>query len=310
MKRSSIILGLLILPFLSNAKGVSLFEQYKWEMLIGLIVLVGIVMIVALITILIGLKAIVKQRRAELGLQDESEIIPAQPGEENVGFWGRFWNRFNSAVPIAKEAEVATSHEYDGIRELDNQLPPWWLYGFYISIIFSVIYMLHYEVLGTGETQHEEYVAQMKEANEQVDAYLASMAEEEGPIEMELLTDATALAGGAQVFKTNCAQCHAQDGGGMQGLGPNLTDKYWKHGGDFESILKVVQVGISGTSMIPWETQLRPKQMQEVVSYVYSLEGTTPANPKEPEGELFEREAEERESVEAEDTKEPEVDTD
>ncbi|MEQ9229939.1 MAG: c-type cytochrome, partial [Cyclobacteriaceae bacterium] len=144
---------------------------------------------------------------------------------------------------------------------------------------------------GSGMTQDEEYQAQMTEANEQVQTYLASLAEEEGEIVIELLTDQAALAAGATIYKVNCAQCHAADGGGMNGLGPNLTDKYWKNGGDFDAIVSVVQNGVSGTSMIPWSSQLRPAQIQEIASYVYSLEGTTPAVPKAPEGELFERSA-------------------
>lgn len=289
MKKLSLLAISCLAPFLGYGQGASLFVEYQWEIVIGLMIMVGIVSIMALLVVLSGLKAIVRERRSEQGLEPELEMIKARPGEEHVGFWTRFWNRFNSAVPVAMEETVETSHEYDGIRELDNQLPPWWLYGFYISIIFGVIYLLRYEVLGTGLTQEEEYLEQMAEANREVEAYLASIAGEEGEIVIELLSDEEALAAGAKVFQVNCAQCHAADGGGMNALGPNLTDKYWKNGGDFDHIVSVIQTGVSGTSMIPWESQLSAKQIQEVSSFVYSLEDSSPANPKDPEGELFER---------------------
>lgn len=288
MKKLSILF--LLIPGLASAQQASFIDQYQWEIIIGLMILVGVVTVLALVVAWAGLSAIVKERRKEQGLETEAVLIKAQEGEEHVGFWGRFWNRFNSAVPVAMEQNVETSHEYDGIRELDNRLPPWWLYGFYFTIAFGIVYLLRYEVLGTGMSQHEEYVAKMKEADAEVQAYLASIQSEEGEIVIELLTDETALAAGQNTFKVNCAQCHASDGGGLQALGPNLTDKYWKNGGDFESIVNIIKSGVSGTSMIPWETQLRPAQISEVASFIWSLEGTTPANPKAPEGEPYERE--------------------
>ncbi len=292
MKKLSLLsLSVLTPTLLSAQASQSFFEQFQWEIIIGMIILIGTVTILALLVVWSALNAMVRARRVEQGLEVETVIIEAKPGEEHLGFWARFWNRFNSAVPVAVEHTVATDHEYDGIRELDNKMPPWWLYTFYITIIFGIVYILNYEIFGSGMTQDEEYQAQMTEANEQVQTYLASLAEEEGEIVIELLTDQAALAAGATIYKVNCAQCHAADGGGMNGLGPNLTDKYWKNGGDFDAIVSVVQNGVSGTSMIPWSSQLRPAQIQEIASYVYSLEGTTPAVPKAPEGELFERSA-------------------
>ncbi len=292
MKKLSLLPLTVLTPTLLSAQASqSFFEQFQWEIIIGMIILIGTVTILALLVVWSALNAMVRARRVEQGLEVETVIIEAKPGEEHLGFWARFWNRFNSAVPVAVEHTVATDHEYDGIRELDNKMPPWWLYTFYVTIIFGIVYILNYEIFGSGMTQDEEYQAQMTDANEQVQTYLASLAEEEGEIVIELLTDQAALAAGATIYKVNCAQCHAADGGGMNGLGPNLTDKYWKNGGDFDAIVSVVQNGVSGTSMIPWSSQLRPAQIQEIASYVYSLEGTTPAVPKAPEGELFERSA-------------------
>lgn len=273
-----------------DGSSAGLLEQYKFEVILGIMVLVCIVALLALIVAWWGLRVVVRARLEEQGVTDHDTLIKARPGEEHLGFWAKFWDRFNSAVPVAHEANVETNHSYDGIRELDNRLPPWWLYGFYFTIAFGVIYWLRFEVFESAPSQHEEYVASMQQAEEQVQAYLASMTEEDGDVAIELLSDDAALAAGQTIFKANCAQCHAADGGGMTGLGPNLTDKYWKNGGDFSSIASVVQGGVSGTSMIAWESQLGPAKIAQVASYVYSLEGTTPANPKDPEGELFERE--------------------
>ena len=137
MKKLSILLA--FLPGLASAQQVGFLEEYQWEIIIGLMVLVGLVTVLALIVAWAGLNAIVRERRQERGLETESVLIEAQEGEEHVGFWGRFWNRFNSAVPIAVEQSVQTDHVYDGIRELDNRLPPWWLYGFYFTIACGIV---------------------------------------------------------------------------------------------------------------------------------------------------------------------------
>lgn len=290
MRKISLLI--LLSPVLANAQQTSFFEQFKWELIIGLILLVGIVTILALLVVWSALRAIVRERRTEQGLAADESLIQAREGEESIGFWGRFWNRFNSATPVALEASVDTGHEYDGIKELDNRLPPWWLYGFYFTIIFGVIYFIHFEVFGSGMTQDEEFQAQMVQADKDIKAYKASMQTEGGEVILALSTDAADLSAGMGTFKAYCASCHAQDGGGMMGLGPNLTDKYWKNGkGQFEDIANIIQKGVTGTSMIAWESQLAPEKIGQVASYVYSLEGTTPANPKEAEGELYERTA-------------------
>ena len=266
----------------------SFFEQYQIELVLGLAVVVAFVAIIAMYTLLVALKVVLKLKRAELGIEEkEKELIPAVEGEEGVGFWRRFWNRLNASVPVAKEHEVATSHEYDGIRELDNRLPPWWLYGFYVSIIFAVVYLINYEVLGTGPSQEEEFQAEMMQAKEDVQAYLASLDNLIDESNVTLLTESVDLDAGRAIYEQNCSVCHAADGGG--GVGPNFTDKYWLHGGDISSIFKTIKYGVPSKGMIAWESQLSPKKIQQVASYVYTMEGTTPDNPKEPQGELFER---------------------
>jgi len=284
----------------------SLMEQYQVEIVLGLAVLVCLVAILAMYVMLVAMKTMVRARKIEMGIEvTEPELIPAKEGEKQVDFWRKFWNRINASVPVAKEAEVATSHEYDGIKELDNRLPPWWLYSFYATIVFAVIYMVRFYFLGMP-TQAEEFQADMQQAREEVQVYLASLDNliDENNV---ILADATAdLNDGKAIFDQNCSVCHAADGGG--GVGPNFTDQYWIHGGDMPSIFKTIKYGVPAKGMISWETQLSPKKMQQVASYIYMMEGTVAANPKEPQGELFTREkpaaAEEDAGAEEETTEE------
>lgn len=270
----------------------SFFEQYKVEIVLGLTVVISIVAVAAMYVLLVALKMVLKLKRAEMGIEEEEkELIPAIEGEEGVSFWRRFWNRFNASVPIAKEHEVATDHEYDGIRELDNRLPPWWLYGFYASILFAVIYFINYEVLGTGQHQDEEFQAEMMQAEEDVKTYLATLGDLIDESNVTLAIETADINAGKALYDANCAVCHAADGGG--GVGPNFTDQYWLHGGDMPSIFKTIKYGVPSKGMIAWENQLSPKKMQQVSSYIYTMEGNTAVNPKEPQGNLFERELEE-----------------
>ena len=306
MKKLKYILVTLIfaLPGLSfgqeAAESQSFFEQYKIEIVLGLTVFISIVAVAAMYVLLVALKVVLKLKRAEMGIvEEEKELIEVREGEEGVGFWRRFWNRINASVPVAKEHEVATDHEYDGIRELDNRLPPWWLYGFYVTIFFGVVYLINYEVLGTGKHQDEEFQAEMLQAEEDVKIYLASLGDLIDETNVTLATETADINAGKAIYDANCAVCHAADGGG--GVGPNFTDKYWLHGGDMPSIFTTIKYGVPSKGMIAWEAQLSPKKMQQVASYIYSMEGGTPANPKDPQGDLFERaeETEENEGGEA-----------
>ncbi len=292
MKLKYILLTLIVaLPGLSfgqDAATPSFFEQYKIEIVLGLTVLISIVAVAAMYILLIALRMVLKLKRAEMGIEEEEkELIPAIEGEEGVGFWRKFWNRFNDSVPVAKEHEVATDHEYDGIRELDNRLPPWWLYGFYFTIAFGVIYLINYEVLGTGQHQDEEFQAEMMQAEEDVKIYMASLSNLIDETNVTLATESADINAGKAIYDANCAVCHAADGGG--GVGPNFTDQYWLHGGDMPSIFKTIKYGVPSKGMIAWEAQLSPKKMMQVASYIYMLEGNTSANPKDPQGDLFER---------------------
>lgn len=189
------------------------------------------------------------------------------------------------AVPVEREDEIMLDHSYDGIRELDNNLPPWWVWMFYATIAYSVIYLLYFDVLSIGKTQKEEYLAELEQAKIQKEQYLATQKDLVDENTVVYLDDAKDLAAGKNIYMTNCQACHAPDGGG--GVGPNFTDDYWLHGGSINDIFKTIKYGVPTKGMIAWESQLNPTQMAQVASFVKSLHGTSPANPKEPQGELW-----------------------
>lgn len=184
-------------------------------------------------------------------------------------------------VPIEEEASVMTDHEYDGIHELDNALPPWWKYGFYLSIVFAFVYLINYHLMGSP-LQIEEYTNSIEQGEQEVQAYLASQSMNVDETSVERMLDAADLQAGLGTFKQYCVACHKEDGGGS--VGPNLTDIYWIHGGDIKDIFKTIKYG-ANNGMKSWKDELNPVQMQQVASYIMSLGGTNPVDPKEPEGE-------------------------
>ncbi|MEQ9186088.1 MAG: cbb3-type cytochrome c oxidase N-terminal domain-containing protein [Cryomorphaceae bacterium] len=195
------------------------------------------------------------------------------------------------AVPIEEEEGVLMDHDYDGIKELDNNLPPWWLYGFYLSIIAGVIYLFHYHVTGNGALQLEEYQTELLEAEEAKAAFSAAQEVSVDENNIQYLTSAVDLAAGEKIFKLYCAPCHAESGGSFPGgVGPNLTDAYWIHGGSMNDIYKTIKYGVPEKGMVSWQAQLSPEKIQQVSSYIKSLVGTNPDNAKEPQGDLYQDE--------------------
>ena len=198
-------------------------------------------------------------------------------------FAGRllFLLRGDTTVMTGKAKDVIHSnHDFDGIQEYDNDLPPWWKYMFYVTIVFAVGYMLHYHVFQTGALQTEEYEMEMQQA-----ALIAAQNVEDpnAVTDYEVLTDAAALESGKAIYLQNCAACHGQAGEGS--VGPNLTDEYWLHGGEVNEIFKTVKFGVPSKGMVPWQGKLTKDQILEVSSYILSLQGSNPANGKEPQGE-------------------------
>ena len=220
-------------------------------------------------------------------LDDEAKAIFLAEKEKSFKFtWLKeIYQNLLGQTPIEDEAEIILDHNYDGIKELDNNLPPWWIYGFYASIVFAAVYLLRYHVF-SGPSQIDELETELADARIAIEAYKKTAKNLVDINTVTELTEAADLSAGKTIFETNCVACHMADGGG--GIGPNLTDPNWILGGDIKSVFKTVsEGGRSGKGMIAWKQQLKPLEMAQVSSYVLTFEGTTPANPKAPEGDVW-----------------------
>lgn len=221
-------------------------------------------------------------------LRKEKEAIASEAELEEIRKTRlSWWDRFNKLRPVSQEAELDLGHEYDGIRELNNRLPPWWLYGFYLTIIIGIIYLWRFHISHTGPSSKEEYDRSVTVAEMEIKEYLAKKGDAVDENTVKLLTDAQDIAEGKRIFTTSCASCHKENGAGD--VGPNLTDDYWLHGNDIKSVFKTIRYGIN--AMPQWQNQYSNKQIAQVSSYVKSLHGTNPANPKAPQGVLQKEEA-------------------
>jgi len=180
--------------------------------------------------------------------------------------------------------KLIKNHSYDGIQELDNDLPPWWKWLFILSIVFAVVYLVRLWVFRADDLmQAKEFQNEMAAAGLVAAERNAATA----AFEMVLLEDAGSLANGKETWDKICAVCHLVDGGGL--VGPNMTDNYWIHGNKLEDLWAVVENGVLEKGMISYKGQLSEQQRLEVISYILvDLHGSTPATPKEPQGELYE----------------------
>lgn len=204
--------------------------------------------------------------------------------EKKASVLSKISQMLTKSTPIEREKDIMFDHDFDGIKELDSKIPPWFSWLFILTIIFAAYYMIDYHVIGSGQVQHEEYAQEVEIASLEREALIKSGAfvNEET---VTVITEASGLEAGKAIYDLNCIACHAADGGGI--VGPNLTDDYWIHGGGIKNVFKVIKYGVVEKGMIAWQTQLNPNQMQEVASYVLSLHGTTPAAPKQAEGEIW-----------------------
>lgn len=247
-----------------------------------LLVIIGIVLtvIVLLLILMVYLMSFMSAV-----LRKENPTLVSEPS-----WWDTFKERFvtgkvDQVGGKEENAKIMSDHSYDGITELDNFMPPWLQWVFIGTIAFAVVYFVHYSVLGNGPTGVEEYQEELR-----LEAIAAEFRQSNmlaGIDENTVVFDesAEAVNAGKAIFETNCAACHASDGGG--GVGPNLTDEYWIHGGSISDVFRIIKYGVVEKGMIPWQDQLSPEQIQQVSSFILTLKGTTPAIPKEPQGELF-----------------------
>lgn len=178
---------------------------------------------------------------------------------------------------MSSEQDKLTDHEYDGIRELDNRLPEWWLFIFAATIIFAFIYWVHYEIAGGPSSDQE--LAQALEA--------LKGSQKQGPLlgedKLAALFSQETTTAGAPLFAEKCAVCHGPQGGGV--IGPNLTDRFWLNGRATRAdIYRLVAEGVPAKGMPAWQDLMSEKDLVAVASFVHALKGTEVKNGKEPQG--------------------------
>jgi cytochrome c oxidase cbb3-type subunit 3 len=277
--QSTIYVLFVIVTFLALAKSFMVYENpfdiYEnplvWIALIGFILVVVLKEMVNVIAI---------SKATELK-NEKFGIVP----EEGNAWIKKLIQSWTKSKDIDEEDEIILDHNYDGIQELDNNLPPWWVYMFYATIVFAVVYLVRFHVLD-GDTQIVEYNQAVAEAKVSLKKYKSTATDLITADNVILLTDAKDLGRGKAIFKLNCASCHLADGGGS--IGPNLTDEFWILGGGIKNVFTTISNGgRDGKGMIAWNKTLKAADMAKVASYVISLQGTTPANGKAAQGEKW-----------------------
>jgi cytochrome c oxidase cbb3-type subunit 3 len=193
-------------------------------------------------------------------------------------------DRFNRSVSVEKEATIMLDHDYDGIHELDNSLPPWWKWGFVFTILFAGTYLWYYH-FGDGPNQAQEYAAAVEKAEAEKAVYMAKAGNAVDEHNVTLIADKGELAAAATLFNNTCAACHREDAGGN--VGPNLTDNYWLHGGKLQDVFKSIKYGWKDKGMPEWQHNMSARQIAGLASYVKSLSGRNVPGGKAPQGDLF-----------------------
>ncbi len=213
-----------------------------------------------------------------------------KPMESIMPRWLQYKSLMGTTKPVEQEeAEIMLDHDYDGIKELDNGMPPILQYIFIGTIAFAAVYYFYYQIGGYGLTQLGEYEKEMASAEIDKQEYLKKAGNAVDENTVVLVSDAAAIAKGESIFKTSCASCHG--GAGEGGVGPNLTDDYWLHGGSMKDLFKTIKYGVPEKGMPTWQASIKPTDIQSLSSYIKTLKGTNPANPKAPQGDLFKEDA-------------------
>lgn len=271
-------------------------QMTKFYLVVGFIFVVSILVLIVLIYLLTVIRAL-----ADSAARDRAEKLGIAYKPE-PSMWSKFWTSINGFVPEEKEATLVLDHNYDGIKELDNHLPPWWKALFYGAIVWGILYLLAYHVFNSFPLSKSEYDSEVASANAELQKIKAANP---GPkideATVTVTTDAADLANGKTTFLNTCSSCHRKDGGGD--IGPNLTDEYWKHGGDIKNLFHVVTNGVPGTNMVAWGAVMSPEAIRNVASYVLTLQGSKPANGKKPEGDLYKPEVKAAEPAKADSVK-------
>ncbi len=294
LKKIALPLSLLLISsFTSFAQETSSTSKTFWDDPINSpmfpIYLVGTFVVITIILTLIV--AFVMLRVLNVFIQNAAKEKAQRTGivyTPAASWWSKFWDRANVLVPLEEEKNIELDHNYDGIKELDNHLPPWWKGLFYGSIVFALIYMGVYHLTDTLPLSLQEYQNEITKAEDDLRILKASQPAEVVDEKTLLFTkDATIIGRGKLVFmSSNCGSCHRADGGGNS-IGPNLTDEYWLHGGEIGNVFSTIKNGVVEKAMPAWGKVMSQKDVRDVAFYVMSLQGSNPPNAKSPQGTLF-----------------------
>jgi len=237
------------------------------------------VIVLAQISVLRGLTKVITGT-------DTIEVAPEPP--KGPSWLEKIMKSLTRQVPVEKEQDILLNHDYDGIHELDNVLPPWWLWLFYFTIAWSVVYLINVHVINVVPDQNIEYAQEMEQAKADVAIYMSTQKTSVNETNVIIMDDPSVLASGKAIFTQYCTPCHGADAAGAEtSVGPNLTDAYWLHGGDVKDIFKTVKYGVPEKGMISWKAQIKPVEIAAVVNYIISLKGTGGPTQKAPQGDLW-----------------------
>ncbi len=251
-----------------------------------ILILGAIVVIAAFGTIIYLFNVLMRLQEIRMLKEQGIEVVEKVAVEQKDSWLLAFYKKMAGTIPLEKEEDILFDHSYDGIRELDNSLPPWWLAMFYITIIFAVVYIGYYELSDYGLNQQQEYAQEMEYAEQAKMAFLAKQANKIDETTVEIVEDEAFIAAGKDIFDKNCVACHGTLGEGNT-IGPNMTDEYWIHGGSIKDVFKTIKYGVVEKGMQSWKEMLPPAAMHQVAMYILTLQGTNPPNAKEPQGEIY-----------------------
>ncbi|MEJ7693113.1 cbb3-type cytochrome c oxidase N-terminal domain-containing protein [Daejeonella sp.] len=255
------------------------------EIIIGAWIITALIILLASVAILRAFKVVAREMTHPTPYVQPEAILPLeyedwQKAKKSIP---GIWTKMLGLKPLSEEKDIMLEHQFDGISELDNPTPAWFMWLFYSTIAFAFAYMMYFHVLDYGKLQDEEYEIEMAEAKAERAMFLASSVNNIDESSVKENQGADILAAGKAVYSTSCVACHGDKGQGL--VGPNLTDPYWIHGEKVGSIFKTIKYGVPEKGMISWEKALTPKQISDVSNYIISLKGSNPANGKAPQGD-------------------------
>lgn len=275
--KALLIVAITMITLQANAQTITGLSKGMEYFLFGVLAFTVFALIIA--AYLLGLKN---------RFQREADLKNGGSKQQGLSKWWSNLDKkyFTKAASLEKEADVLLDHNYDGIKELDNALPPWWKWGFYFTVIVAIIYLFRFHIINTGPTPLQEYDREMVAAAAKLENFKKN-SKEAFDEKTVTLADAKGIAEGKKVFTGTCLPCHGANGEG-NAVGPNLTDKYWIHGGSLGEVFKTITNGVPDKGMQAWGRTFSLSDIRNISSFVLSLQGTNPPNAKAPQGNLYE----------------------